>query len=34
VKLVAKASTLAGKASTSYLAWSQAYAAEVAALNG
>lgn len=34
MKLVAKASTLAGKATTSYLAWSQAYAAEVAALNG
>ncbi len=33
-KIITKANTLASKASTAYIAWSQAYAAEVAALNG
>lgn len=33
-KIIAKANTLASKATTSYLAWSKAYASEVAALNG
>lgn len=33
-KIITKANTLASKASISYMAWSKAYAAEVAALNG
>ena len=33
-KAIAKANTLATKATSAYIAWSEAYAAEVAALNG
>jgi hypothetical protein len=33
-KVITKATPLATKASKAYLAWSKAYAAEVAALNG